>query len=146
MAISKPCLPVEVPGNSSFQSGIGYVSGWVCDAETVAIVIDGGLHLPPVARHISRGDTEAVCGDQNNGFVLLWNWNLIGEGTYTAALVVDGRTVQENRFTVTTLGEEFVTGLDLDVVVTDFPSPRESITLRWQQGVQGFVLVPDPAD
>ena len=87
-----------------------------------------------------------MCGDQNNGFVLLWNWNLMGEGTYTAALVVDGRTVQENRFTVTTLGEEFMTGLERDVVVTDFPSPGESITLRWQQGVQGFVLVPDPAD
>ena len=60
----------------------------------------------------------------------------------TAALVVDGRTVQENTFMVTTVGEEFVTGLERDVVVADFPSAGESITLRWQRGVQGFALVP----
>ena len=108
----EPVGSLEVPGNGSFQSGIGYVSGWVCDAERVAIVIDGGLHLPPVARNISRGDTEAACGDQNNGFITQWNWNLMGDGTYTAALVVDGKTLQESRFTVTTLGEEFVRGAE----------------------------------
>ena len=145
-APAEPVGNLEVPGNGSFQSGIGYVSGWVCDAETVAIVIDGGLHLPPVARHISRGDTEAVCGDQNNGFISLWNWNLMGNGTYTAALVVDGRTVQENRFTVTTLGEEFVTGATGECSITDFPSPDEDVLLRWQEGVQGFVIVPSPSE
>ena len=141
----EPVGNLEVPANGSFQSGIGYVSGWVCDAERVAIVIDGGLHLPPVARNISRGDTEAVCGDQDNGFILHWNYNLMGDGTYTAALVVDGKTLQENRFTVTTLGEEFVRGVERDVVVNDFPGPGENTRLRWQEPVQGFVLVP-PTD
>ena len=133
---------LEVPANGSFQSGIGYVSGWVCEAERIAIVIDGGLHLPPVARNISRGDTEAQCGDTENGFITQWNWNLMGEGTYTAALVVDGKTVQSNTFTVTTLGEEFVRGVERDVEVQDFPAPGETARLRWQEAVQGFVLVP----
>ena len=137
-----PVGRLEVPANGSFQSGIGYVSGWVCDAERVSIVIDGGLHLPPVAREISRGDTEAICGDQDNGLILHWNWNLMGDGTYTAALVVDGKTLQENRFTVTTLGEEFVRGVERDVEVQDFPGPGENTRLRWQEPVQGFVLVP----
>ena len=133
---------LEVPGNGSFQSGIGFVSGWACEGELVEIVIDGGLRIPPVARNISRGDTEAPCGDQNNGFITQWNWNLMGDGTYTAALVVDGRTIQENRFTVTTLGEEFVRGVERDVEVQDFPAPDEDMLLRWQEPVQGFVLVP----
>ena len=133
---------LEVPGNGSFQSGIGFVSGWACEGELVEIVIDGGLRIPPVARNISRGDTEAACGDQTNGFITQWNWNLLGDGTYTAALVVDGRTIQENRFTVTTLGEEFVRGVERDVVVNDFPAPDEDVLLRWQEPVQGFVLVP----
>ena len=133
---------LEVPANGSFQSGIGYVSGWVCDGARVSIVIDGGLHLPPVARNISRGDTEAVCGDRDNGFILHWNWNLMGDGTYTAALVVDGKTLQSNTFTVTTLGEEFIRGLERDVVVNDFPAPGETTRFRWQEAVQGLVLVP----
>ena len=138
----EPVGNLEVPANGSFQSGIGYVSGWVCEAERVSIVIDGGLYLPPVARNIARGDTEEVCGDQDNGFILHWNYNLMGDGTYTAALVVDGKTLQENRFTVTTLGEEFVRGVERDVVVNDFPGPGENTRLRWQEPVQGFVLVP----
>ena len=94
-ALAEPVGNLEVPG------GIGFVSGWVCDRERVEIIIAGGLHIPPVARNIgrvawniSRGDTEAVCGDQDNGFITQWNWTLMGEGTYTAALVVDGKTVQ----------------------------------------------------
>lgn len=140
-ATSSPAS-LEVPGNGSFQSGIGYVSGWVCDAERVDIIIDGGLYLPPVSRGMSRGDTEAACGDRDNGFILLWNWNLMGDGQHTAELIVDGRTVQSNTFTVTTLGEEFVTGVEAECTVEDFPSPDEDVLLRWQQGVQGFVIVP----
>ena len=71
---------LEVPANGSFQSGIGFVSGWACEGERIQIIMNGGLHLPPVARNISRGDTEAVCGDRENGFILLWNWNLFDGG------------------------------------------------------------------
>ena len=141
----EPVGLLEVPANGSFQSGIGYVSGWVCEAERVSIVIDGGLHLPPVAREISRGDTEAICGDQDNGFILHWNYNLMGDGTYTAALVVDGKTLQENRFTVTTLGEEFVRGAAGECSIPDFPSAGETARFMWQEPVQGLVLVP-PTD
>ncbi len=121
------------------------MSGWVCEGRSVAIVIDDGLHLPPVARNISRGDTEGICGDRDNGFIVQWNWNLMGDGTYTASLVVDGQTVQRNAFTVTTLGEEFVRGAEKDVVVNDFPGPGETPLLKWQEPVQGFVIAPTEA-
>ena len=89
---------------------------------------------------------EAVCGDRDNGFILVWNWNLMGDGHYTAVLVVDGKTISRNQFTVTTLGQEYIRGLERDVVVDDFPSPGESALLRWQEPVQGFVPVSPPAE
>ena len=133
---------LEVPANGSFQSGIGFVSGWACEGERIQIIMNGGLHLPPVARNISRGDTEAVCGDRENGFILLWNWNLMGEGRHTAELVVDGRTIQTTTFTITTLGEEFVRGAAGECSIPDFPSAGETARFRWQEPVQGLVLVP----
>ena len=135
---------LEVPSDGSFQSGIGFMSGWVCDGRNVEIVLNETQRLT-VARGIGRADTEAVCGDTDNGFITLWNWNLLGEGQHTAALVVDGQTVQSNTFTITTLGEEFIRGLERDVVVNDFPAPGETTRFRWQEPVQGLVLVP-PTD
>ncbi len=137
-----PVGNLEVPGPGSFQSGIGYIRGWVCEGQTVEIYIDDGLRLPATARGLDRGDTEGICGDRDNGFILVWNWNLLGEGEYTAALVVDGHTLQRHAFTVTTLGQEYIRGAEKDVVVNDFPSPGESLRLRWQEPVQGFVIAP----
>lgn len=142
LAQDVPVGNLEVPGNGSFQSGIGFISGWVCDGEVVEVVLNGDQRLPVTARGLARGDTEAACGDQNNGFLTIWNWNLMGEGTHTAALVVDGQTLRRHSFTVTTLGEEFVRDVEKDVTVEDFPGPGETVTLRWQQPVQNFVIVP----
>ncbi len=69
----------------------------------------------------------------------------MGDGEYTAALVVDGHTVQRNAFTVTTLGQDFIREAEKDVVVNDFPSPGENPLLKWQEPVQGFVIAPSEA-
>ena len=52
---------LENPAPGSFQSGIGLISGWVCDAQAITISFDGG---PPqeAAYGTSRGDTQAACG------------------------------------------------------------------------------------
>ncbi len=62
---------LEVPGPDSFQSGIGYIRGWVCDGREVEIYIDDGLRLPATARGLDRADTEEACGDRDNGFISL---------------------------------------------------------------------------
>ena len=67
---------LENPGAASFQSGIGLISGWTCDAEAVEIVLNG--EPQEAAYGTARLDTEAVCGDSDNGFGLLFNWNLLG--------------------------------------------------------------------
>ena len=95
---------VENPAPASFQSGIGVISGWVCDAETVEIVMNEG---PPwmAAYGTSRADTAGVCGDTDNGFGLLFNWNLLGDGEHTVITLVDGVELARTRVTVTTLGD-----------------------------------------
>ena len=49
---------LENPGPHSFQSGIGVISGWVCAAEEVEIVLNG--EPQEAAYGTERLDTEAV--------------------------------------------------------------------------------------
>jgi hypothetical protein len=44
---------------------------------------------------------------------MLWNWNLLGAGQHTVRVLADGVEFDSATFEVNTLGEEFVTGLDL---------------------------------
>ena len=134
---------LENPGGASFQSGIGVISGWVCAAATVEIEIttEGG----EVGRHVAsygtgRGDTQDVCGDTNNGFGLLFNWNLLGDGAHTIVAYADDAEFGRATVTVTTLGAEFVQGVAGACVVPDFPLLGESVTLTWQQSSQNFVI------
>ena len=130
---------LENPAPGSFQSGIGLISGWVCAAQTITIRFDGG---PPqeAAYGTSRGDTEGACGDTDNGFGLLYNWNLLGDGPHTVAASADGVEFARVEVTVTTLGGEFQRGLSHEVRLTDFPEVGSDIVLRWQQARQNFVI------
>ena len=127
------------PEQSSFQSGIGIISGWVCEAEVVEIEIDGETTLE-AAYGTERADTETNCGDTDNGFGLLFNWNLLGDGEHTVVASVDGIELGRAIVTVTTLGEEFVRGAAGTCEVEDFPRPGERVRLMWQQSSQNFVL------
>lgn len=139
---------LEVPADGSFQSGIGFISGWRCTAwlaehSSLAFYLNGNRIRPSLRR--LRADTEAVCGDSRNGFVMPVNWNLLGDGQHHIQVFneenEDTRVLaQESRFTVTTLGEEFVRGASGECTITDFPSTGETATFRWQEPVQGLVL------
>ena len=80
---------LENPGPNSFQSGIGVISGWVCEADMVEIAI-GAFASQAAAYGTERLDTEDICGDTDNGFGLLFNWNLLGDGEHEVVAVVDG--------------------------------------------------------
>ena len=79
---------LENPRPGSRQSGIGLLSGWVCDAEVVELEINGTQRVA-AAYGTDRADTaetedgEELCGDTDNGFGLLFNWNLLGDGVQT---------------------------------------------------------------
>ena len=67
---------LENPGDESYQSGIGMLSGWTCAADVVAIEIEtagGQVLAQAVAYGTARRDTHGVCGDTDNGFGLLFN-------------------------------------------------------------------------
>src|SRR4029453_5100857 len=70
-----PTSALENPPQGSAVSGISVISGWKCTAGTLTFTIDNG---PPgsLVYGSSRGDTP--CNNPNNGFVTLWNWNLVG--------------------------------------------------------------------
>ena len=136
---SEPEGYLENPGPDSFQSGIGVISGWVCEGDAVEIALNGERQL--AAYGTERLDTAAVCGDTDNGFGLLFNWNLLGDGEHEVEAFVDDVELGRATVTVTTLGAEFVRGVTGTCEVADFPSLDESMTLMWHQNSQNFVLV-----
>ena len=143
-----PLGRLENPGPGSFQSGIGLVSGWVCEAEVVAVEIIGidRTYRLAAAYGTDRADTlettagAELCGDTDNGFGLLFNWNLLGDGVYTVLALADGDEFGRATFTVTTVGVEFLRGAEGECVVDDFPEAGQSVLLEWQQTQQNFVI------
>ena len=137
---------LENPGPNSFQSGVGVISGWVCEAEVVEIAI-GDRPRQVAAYGTERLDTDTrrkdgtvICGDTDNGFGLLFNWNRLGDGEHAVVAYVDGEVLGRATVRVTTLGEEFLRGAEGECVVEDFPMPGETVTLEWQQNSQNFVI------
>ena len=138
---------LENPGSHSFQSGVGALWGWVCDAEMVEIEIEtaqGAVEPYRAAYGMERLDTLETCGDTDNGFVLLFNWNRLGAGEHMVTALVDGMELGRATVRVTTVGEgadeEFLRGVEGECVAEDFPYMGQSTRLEWQQESQNFVI------
>ena len=135
---------LENPQPGSFQSGIGVISGWVCEADTVEIQFEhgttGATRTVAAGAGTARPDTEHVCGDTDNGFGLLWNWNRLGDGEHIVRAFADGEEFAWSRLTVTTLGEEFARGLAGTATVADFPAEGQAVTVEWQEALQNFTV------
>ncbi len=129
---------LENPAPGSFQSGIGVIHGWECDADEVVIQINGTPS--PAVYGTPRPDTLEACGDTDNGFELLLNWNEWGDGRHEVVVLVDGTELGRAIVIVTTLGAPFVSGLSGTCDVADFPTPGERVTLVWQEARQNFVI------
>ena len=130
---------LENPGAGSFKSGIGLISGWVCAANQVVVEVDG---IPvEVAYGTSREDTRGICGDADNGFGALVNWNLFGDGEHTARALTDGVEFASATFTVTTFGVVFLTGVSGEWALADFPQAGTTTHIQWEQASQNFVIV-----
>ena len=147
---------LENPGPDSFHSGIGVISGWVCDAEKVEIEITtahGRIFRFDAAYGTERADTAGECSDTDNGFGLLFNWNLLSGGEHEVIAFVDGEelgramfsvTIPSHRQTPDSRGDtwtEFLRDATGECLVEDFPYPRSSGRFRWNQGTQHLELV-----
>ena len=131
---------LESPQQGSFESGIGLIRGWICQASTVEVQIDGGA-AQRVAYGTTRPDTAAVCGDDNNGFGYTFNWNRLGNGSHNLRAFADGVEFANVDFTVTTLGVEYLQGASGLYRLLDFPQTGSSVVVNWAEPNQNFVIV-----
>ena len=137
---------LENPRADSVQSGIGVISGWVCEAEQIEIEFahgtTGAVSLWTAGYPTSRGDTRAVCEDEGaNGFSLLFNWNLLGAGRHTVRALADGAEFARHTVTVATVSDEnFLRGRQGDFVLPHFPQAGQETTIRWEESLQNFVI------
>ena len=129
---------LENPRPGSFQSGIGVLSGWVCEAERVDLEIDG--ETVQAAYGTEREDTRSVCGDADNGFGLLFNWNRLGDGMHTVRALADGVEFASATFVVTTFGVEMLSGASGSFPLEGFPQLGSTIIVRWQESLQNFFV------
>ena len=137
---SSPRTRLENPLSGSSQSGIGVISGWACEATRIDVEIDGGISLQ-AAYGTLRGDTTQTCGDTNNGFGLLVNWNELPDGVHTVRVLKDNVEFVRSTFTVTTLGlGSFVRGLSGGFVVSNFPQSGRHTRVQWQESTQNFAI------
>ena len=135
---------LENPQPGSFQSGIGVISGWVCEAERIEIVFDDEATKWQAAYGTSRGDTadEEVCNDDgNNGFGLLFNWNLLEAGRHTVRALADGEEFAHATVTVTTFDDEkFLQDVGRHERLENFPEVGTDSIVAWQTSLQNFVI------
>ena len=129
---------MENPSPGATKSGIGVISGWICSAGSVVVTVDGTAIQTGYGTE--RTDTAGVCGDSHNGFAALYNWNRFGDGAHTAIAYADGVEFARSNFTVTTLGAEFLTGLNSTFLVPGFPFAGRTTTVYWVESEQNFAI------
>ena len=130
---------LESPAQGAVVSGLGFISGWKCDAGTITVRLNDGGPLT-VATGQPRVDTRLICGTVHNGFITQVNWNHLGEGTHTAVAYDDGVEFARHTFTVGSTGEEFLSGVTVTVDVPDFPAPGETGRFVWNESTQHLEL------
>ena len=131
---------LENPQPDDYASGIYLISGWVCDAERVEILLDGAQYLE-VAYGSERMDTVSQCGDSDNGFGVLVNMANLGAGEHEASLIADGQVIDTHAFTATALSTgEFADDLSGCAVIEDFPADKKETRLEWTTSMQGFQM------
>ena len=139
---------LENPGNGQHYSGIGVISGWKCAAGQLTVRFnDGGV--VPLSYGSLRDDVLAAgaCATNRVGFVAIWNYGELGDGTHTAVVYDDGVEFARSTFDVVTTGESFLRGARGECVVSDFPAPNENARFIWNQATQHMELAEvDGAD
>jgi len=137
---------LDSPQPGSFQSGIGVIYGWVCDAERVDIIFNPGTAREgtlQAAYGTERADTQGQCNDIDNGFGLSFNWNLLGDGQHTVSARADGVEFGNATVTVTTFGKQRLPDVSGEFVVEGFPTEGDQVALAWQESLQNFVIQGD---
>jgi len=142
---AEPKGVLENPKDGAVVSGISVFSGWYCDARKIELLIDD-RPSKEAAYGTRRNDTESKCGDTDNGFGLLWSFNLFGPGEHTVVALADGVEFARATFTVQVVGEGFLKKQEVpesaELILTD---QNKVVKIEWQESVQNFAIT-DVAD
>lgn len=131
---------LEDPQPGAVMSGVTVIRGWACSAGRIDIQIDGGSLQ--AAYPMARGDTVLACNNEgNNGFSILYNWNIAGDGVHTVVALKDGVEFGRATVNVVTLGQEFLTGVSAQYLLPDFPALGRDVIIEWRESLQNFVIV-----
>ncbi|MBB6523035.1 hypothetical protein [Pseudoteredinibacter isoporae] len=131
---------LESPGNRTFESGVGVIRGWSCEAvEDVVVTIDDKEIRLPLGSH--RPDTKNRCENGgDNGFGAVVHWPSFGMGAHSATLKINGVIVAHHRFRVSGVSTDFVKGLSLKHTFQKFPYKDKDVELIWSEAHQNFVI------
>lgn len=147
----------ESPRAGQVVSGVGVVRGWACYTKLEGDLFpdsDGGnigrvtyqVDSRPVIEipyGSSRTDTSEICGRENTrtGYGAVTYWGIYGTGEHTFTLYVDGKAVESFEFSVAAQPGGFQKGLEGEYELSDFPTPGESVRVKWSQADQNFIIV-----
>ncbi len=129
---------LENPTSGALKSGVGLISGWICEADRLEVSLDGGARLF-VPYGSDRTDTASICGDTDNGFGLLTNYNELGDGLHTMTLYADGEIVTQVTFNVQTPGTNFLRGVHGGGQA--LLSNGLIAAIQWEETTQGFTII-----
>lgn len=149
----------ESPASGDVVSGVGVIRGWACyfggrgQVGAVTYTLDDHpLHfdLPYGAL---RTDTADACGYEhgdstNTGYGGVFYWGHLADGEHTLTLYLDGEEMDSVTFSVaepppTDIPEDvgFRKGAEGEYVVETFLGTEETVTIRWSEADQNFIIV-----
>ena len=116
------------------------LSGWVCAADEVEIAL-GDRGRQGAAYGTERRDTESEVWRHGQRLWPLVQLESVGRcGSMKSSPMWTTWSWGRATVRVTTLGEEFVRGVEGECVVEDFPGLAKTVTLEWHQNSQNFVM------
>jgi hypothetical protein len=133
---------LEVPAEGARVSGISFASGWKCPpVGEITVQFDDGQPLAAATR-LPRGDTAEMCqNDGANGYLIQFNFNLLGLGEHRVRVFDDGLEFASARFHVTEFGVPFLRDAEGSFLVMNFPEAGRAAMIDWNQSTQGFEIV-----
>ena len=147
---------LESPARGALLSGLGFISGWKCNARRITVRINDGAAMS-VAMNQARADTRSACGGAtNNGFIAQMNWALLGDGEHQIVAYDNGVKFASATFEVVTFDEEFVKGATGSWNMRNFPNQGDTATFEWNESTQhmelsdfdtgGSTVTPEPPE
>lgn len=140
---------IEIPKSGSTISGISLIAGWTCDvAEALTLRIEdtqvgskSGITIPVLYGGI-RSSTIEACGDDDNGFAMLFDYNSLPDGWHTITLSNSGHLLDRAAFFVESPSPDYLT--PMTEVLAGYQANGKEVLLRWVDDQQQFQAISAP--